>query len=580
MTKQEELLKFLVENNFIEFEQLKKVVKDARVDNKDIEEELLAKKVVNQEELVRIKARIYSLEYADLTEMEISEDVLNVISENVSENYKVICFGKEDKMIKVGMVDPENFKAIEAVDFLAKESGFRTQYHLISDRSFKIAFAKYKPIGKELSSALKVKAEEESLLEIKEDEGGADLEEITKGAPVAKIVSVIIRHAVEGGASDIHVEPLRDESRVRYRIDGILHTSLVLPINIHNAIIARIKVMARLKLDETRIPQDGRIHLTVDNRAIDFRVSILPLVGTEKVVLRILDTTGGAPKLETLGYKGEQLRKIKESLTKSNGLILITGPTGSGKSTTLFALLDLLNKDGVNISTLEDPVEYQIKGANQSQIRPEVGYTFASGLRSFLRQDPDIIMVGEIRDQETAELSIHASLTGHLVLSTLHTNSAPGAITRMIDMGLEPFLLGSTLNIIIAQRLVRKICPDCKEEITLPENYLEDIRKTIEKIGLDVVKKQIKDFDIKKMKFYKGKGCSHCGNIGYAGRLAISEVLVLEDKIKELVIGGKSNISLDEIRATQDYLTLKQDGVIRALEGATTFEEIIRVMED
>lgn len=580
MNRQEELLKFLVENNFIEFEQLKKLVKDARVDNKEIEEMLLTKKVINEEELTRIKAKIYGLEYADLTEMEIPEDVLNVISENVADNYKVICFGKEDKGIKVGMVDPENFKAIEAVDFLAKESSLRSQYHLISDHSFKIAFAKYKPIGKELSSALKVKAEEESLLDIKEEEGTADLEEITKGAPVAKIVSVIIRHAVEGGASDIHVEPLRDESRVRYRIDGILHTSLVLPINIHNAIIARIKVMSRLKLDETRIPQDGRIHLTVDNRAIDFRVSILPLVGTEKVVLRILDTTGGAPKLETLGYKGDQLKKIKESLTKSNGLILITGPTGSGKSTTLFALLDMLNKDGVNISTLEDPVEYQIKGANQSQIRPEVGYTFASGLRSFLRQDPDIIMVGEIRDQETAELSIHASLTGHLVLSTLHTNSAPGAITRMIDMGLEPFLLGSTLNIIIAQRLVRKVCPDCKEEMELPENYLGDVKKTVEKIGLDYVKNNIKDFDINKMKFYRGKGCSHCGNIGYSGRLAISEVLVMEDPIKKLVSEGKSNISLDEIRATQNYVTLKQDGVMRVLEGATTYEEVIRVMED
>jgi len=580
MTKQEELLKFLVENNFIEFEQLKKLVKEARVDNKEIEEMLLAKKVINDEELTRIKAKIYSLEYANLTEMEIAEDVLNVISENVAENYKVICFGKEDKSIKVGMVDPENFKAIEAVDFLAKESSLRSQYHLISEHSFKIAFAKYKPIGKELSSALKVKAEEESLLDIKEEEGSADLEEITKGAPVAKIVSVIIRHAVEGGASDIHVEPLRDESRVRYRIDGILHTSLVLPINIHNAIIARIKVMSRLKLDETRIPQDGRIHLTVDNRAIDFRVSILPLVGTEKAVLRILDTTGGAPKLEVLGYKGDQLKKIKESLTKSNGLILITGPTGSGKSTTLFALLDMLNKDGVNISTLEDPVEYQIKGANQSQIRPEVGYTFASGLRSFLRQDPDIIMVGEIRDQETAELSIHASLTGHLVLSTLHTNSAPGAITRMIDMGLEPFLLGSTLNIIIAQRLVRKICPDCKEEMELPENYIKDVQELIEKIGLDYVKKNIKDFDINKLKFYRGKGCSHCGNIGYSGRLAISEVLVMEDTIKRLVTEGKSNISLEEIRATQTYLNLKQDGVMRVLEGATTYEEVIRVMED
>lgn len=581
MTKQEELLKFLVENNFIEFEQLKKVVNEARGDNKDIEGVLLSKKVITPEELTRIKAKIYNLEYADLSEMEISEDVLNVISENVSENYQVICFGKEDKAIKVGLVDPENFKAIEAVDFLAKESGFRSQYYLISEKSFKLSFAKYKPIGKELSSALKDKAEEESLIELKiEEDGGANLEEITKGAPVAKIVSVIIRHAVEGGASDIHIEPLKKESRVRYRIDGILHTSLVLPINIHNAIIARIKVMARLKLDETRIPQDGRIHLTVDNRGIDFRISILPLVGTEKAVLRILDTTGGAPKLESLGYKGVQLEKIKKSLGKTGGLILITGPTGSGKSTTLFSLLDMLNKDGVNISTLEDPVEYQIKGVNQSQIRPEVGYTFVSGLRSFLRQDPDIIMVGEIRDEETAELAIHASLTGHLVLSTLHTNSAPGAIARMIDMGLEPFLLGTTLNIIIAQRLVRKICPECKEEIKLPENYLADVKRIIKDIGIDLVKEYVKGFDENNLKFYKGKGCSRCGNIGYSGRLSISEVLVLEDKLEKAVIEGKTNLTLEEIKATQSYVTVKQDGIMRVLEGLTTFEEIMRVMED
>jgi type IV pilus assembly protein PilB len=582
MTKQEELLKYLVENNFIEFEQLKKLVRESQSENKSIEDMLLARKVVSNEEMVRIKAKVYGLEYADLSEMDIPEDVLNVISENVAENYQVICFGKEEKVINVGLVDPENFKAIEAVDFLAKESGFRVQYHLISEHSFKIAFAKYKPIGKELSSALKVKAEEESMLELKaeEDEAGGNLEEITKGAPVAKIVSVIIRHAVEGGASDIHIEPMKDESRVRYRIDGVLHTSLVLPINIHNAIIARIKVMSRLKLDETRIPQDGRIRMMVDNRPIDFRISILPLVGTEKAVLRILDTTGGAPKLESLGYKGVQLKKIKDSLGKTGGLILITGPTGSGKSTTLFSILDMLNKDGVNISTLEDPVEYQIKGVNQSQIRPEVGYTFVSGLRSFLRQDPDIIMVGEIRDEETAELAIHASLTGHLVLSTLHTNSAPGAITRMVDMGLEPFLLGTTLNIVIAQRLVRKICPDCKEKIDLPENYLEDVKKTIDQIGVDYLKEHIKDFDENNLEFYRGKGCSHCGNVGYAGRLAISEVLVLEDDLEKKVISGETNLGLEDIKATQSYVTIKQDGVMRVLEGLTTFEEVMRVMED
>ena len=579
MAKQKEILRHLIENQMLTQEQLSEFQEKAKADKKNIEEILVNKKVISLENLSKLKAALYNLPYENLREENISNDAVNIIPYEVAENYKIICFSKQGREIKVGIVDPDNFKAVEAMDFLAKGNGLKVEYFFISENSFREAVKKYKSVSEELSLALESKTKEGNLVKAKVDEK-IDLEEITKSAPVAKIVSVIIRHAVEGGASDIHVEPLHSESRVRYRIDGILHTSLVLPRNVHNAIIARVKVMANLKIDETRIPQDGRISLVVDEKAIDFRVSILPLVGSEKVVMRILDTTKGAPSLIDLGFQGVQLNVVENNLKKTEGLLLVTGPTGSGKSTTLFSMLDILNREGVNISTLEDPVEYKMKGVNQSQVRPEIGYTFSAGLRSFLRQDPDVIMVGEIRDEETAELAIHAALTGHMVLSTLHTNSAVGAIPRMIDMHVEPFLLGSTMHTVIAQRLARKICPHCKEEFKIPEDVLSEVREVIRDIGEEYINQVIKGFSSKKLTFCHGKGCPRCGNKGYSGRVSVIEVLDINKKLKRLIFDGNRDLNVEQVKSTQKFITIKQDGILKVLQGITTMEEILRVMKD
>ncbi len=579
MSRQDELLKLVIKAKSVNEKRTEDINK-AVAAGKALENVLLDFKVVEPEELVGFKAKIIGLPYENLAEKKISETTLNVIPIEVSENYKIICFFKDQRKIDVGIVDLDNFKATEAVNFLAKKENLRANFYLISEASFYTALKQYKSLTEEISSALQRRAEEETE-ELgktkKEEEERSD--EVIKSAPVAKIVNVIIRHAVDGHASDIHIEPLQKETRVRYRIDGILQTSLVLPKDIHSAIVSRIKVMANLKLDETRLPQDGRLRLTISGRNIDFRVSIIPLVGEEKVVMRILDVSRGAPGLEELGFLGPSLAIIQENIQKTEGMLLVTGPTGSGKSTTLFSIINQLNKEGVNISTLEDPVEYFVQGVNQSQIRPEIGFNFASGLRSLLRQDPNVIMVGEIRDDETAELAVHSGLTGHFVLSTLHTNDAIGAIPRLIDMKVEPFLLASTLNTVIAQRLVRKICEHCKKEIVLPEEMKESIRTEIKEIPEKTIKAVIPDFDFEKIKFYKGAGCSHCANLGYSGRICVAEVVDVNDKLKDMIVERK-NIKLNDILENQNFLTIKQDGIIKVLLGMTTYEEILRVMSD
>ena len=577
--KNKDILDILAEKEIITKEEAVELREESAKEKILIEDLLERKKIIDAEGVTKIEAEFHGFPYKNLIDKELSEDALQTIPNEVAQNYKIICFAKENKKIKVGIVDADNFKAIEAVDFLAKRGGYLAEYFLISRKSFNFSFKKYKILSKELTSALKSKEEDEEEEQKKESESD-DLEEVTKSAPVAKIVSVIIRHAVEGKASDIHIEPLDKETRIRYRIDGILHTSLVLPQNIHKAIVARVKVMANLKLDETRIPQDGRINMLIDDKEYDFRVSILPLTGSEKVVMRILDTNKGAPKLVDLGFQGHALKVIEEGIKKTEGLLLVTGPTGSGKSTTLFSILSKLNKEGINISTLEDPVEYRLPGANQSQVRPEIGYTFSSGLRSFLRQDPDIIMVGEVRDVETAELSIHASMTGHFVLSTVHTISAVGAITRLIDMGVEPFLVGTTIRIIISQRLARKICENCREEIKMTKEAESDLKRELEKIPEDYVKDIIPDFDINKARMYKGMGCVKCGNTGYKGRIAISEVINTNKKMQEQIQDGKKYFSTEEIRANQKYITIGEDGLIKIIQGKTTMEEVLRVTQD
>ncbi|MEK7097657.1 MAG: GspE/PulE family protein [Patescibacteria group bacterium] len=580
MIKQEEILNLLVKNAKIAPDQLKQV-RAQMAKGISLESVLSEMEIIDVEDLVKLRAKAAGLLYKNLLGEKIDPSVLNVIPVGVSENYKIVCFNKTGKKIKIGLVDNDDFKAIEAVNFLAKKDGLRAEFHLISELSFNTAIKQYKTLSEEITSALKTKESEDAQeVEKRKKEEGGQLEEITKSAPVAKIVSVIIYHAVEGRASDIHIEPLQKETRVRYRIDGILKTSLVLPKNIHSAIVARIKVMTSLKLDETRLPQDGRLRLNIEGKNVDFRVSILPLMDEEKVVMRILDTTRGAPELEELGFIGPGLEIIQRNIQKTEGMFLVTGPTGSGKSTTLFSIINRMNKEGVNISTLEDPVEYFIQGVNQSQVRPEIGFTFASGLRTLLRQDPNVVMVGEIRDNETAELAIHAGLTGHFVLSTLHTNDAIGAIPRLVDMKVEPFLLGSTLNTIVAQRLARKICEHCKTETELPAETAETVRNEIGQIPEKTIRKILPDFDINNLKFYKGKGCARCGNLGYSGRVSIAEVIDINDRLKDIIIDGKRIMKMDDVKDSQEFITLRQDGLIKVLLGSTTMEEVLRVIYD
>jgi type IV pilus assembly protein PilB len=541
-----------------------------------LESDLIKTKKISDEDIAKAKADIFGLKYAIIGDQKIAHDVLNTFPKDLSENYKMVIFNKDNNNIKVALVDPLNLKAREAAEFIARGKDLKIDYFVCSENGFKKTVQQYGSLKSEVGEALKVA--EGRFTEEGEDKSGEKMENVIKSAPISKMVSVILKHAVESRASDVHIEPTTGESRVRYRIDGKLHISLVLPKYIHAAIISRIKVMSNLKIDETRVPQDGRIRLNISGKNVDFRVSTLPLYSQEKVVMRILDTSGGVSSWEELGFEGKNLDLMHENIDKPHGLFLVTGPTGSGKSTTLYAALQMLNKEHVNIVTLEDPVEYYLNGINQSQVRPEVKFTFASGLRSILRQDPDIIMVGEIRDAETAELAIHASLTGHFVLSTLHTNDAFGAIPRLTDMKIEPFLLASTLNVVIAQRLVRTICSECKEEIKMPESMSAQVKEIYKSISEKSLPKELREFD--KIKIYKGKGCSRCEKTGYKGRMAIVEVLNVNDEIKNIVYTGENVDKVKDVFKKEGMLTLKQDGLIKALEGRTTVEEILTVTKD
>jgi len=428
------------------------------------DEEVLSGLGIDHEVLAKARAELSGTVYQDLREVEIPREVVSIVPRHVAEANGAIAYEIKGNELWIGLTDPTNFQAVQALDFLAQSQGKTARFASISSDSFVAALDRYEVLESEVARSLelaKTKFEEAEKAPILKE--GEKIEEVVKGAPVSQMVATIMRYAVDQGASDIHVEPHGKETRVRYRIDGVLRTVLTLPTYVHSAIVSRVKVLSNLKLDETRIPQDGRITQTFDGKTIDFRVSTLPVVDNEKVVMRILDTSVGIPTLEQLGFRAEHVEFIGKQIKLPHGLLLISGPTGSGKSTTLYTALNMLNSEGLNIVTLEDPVEYYVKGVNQSQTRPEIGYTFASGLRSLLRQDPNVIMVGEIRDKETAELAVHAGLTGHLIFSTIHTNDALGVVPRLIDLGVEPFLLAATLNAAVAQRLARRLCPNCKE---------------------------------------------------------------------------------------------------------------------
>lgn len=533
---------------------------------------VLSKHIVDEEDWTRLLGDVWGIPYKDLTGLIIPPSILQAITESASKNYRMVTFERSGKDLSVGLVNPNDVAALDVLEFLSNEHGWRMRYFIISEASFQAAIRQYHTLSKEIESVLTQAEEKFADIVTGEQE---EVDEVMKRAPVAKIVSVIIQHAVEGKASDIHIEPLMRESRVRYRIDGVLHISLLLPKYIHNAVVSRIKVLSNLKLDETRLPQDGRIRLNVEGRDVDLRISVLPLADGEKVVMRVLDASVTPPTLSDLGFREETKATVEKSIKRPHGLFLVTGPTGSGKSTTLFAVMNLLNREGVNIITLEDPIEYYVKGVNQSQVRPEIGYTFASGLRSILRQDPDVVMVGEIRDNETAELSIHAGLTGHYVLSTLHTNDALGAVPRMLDMKVEPFLLVSTLDTIIAQRLVRRLCPDCQAAVEYPEKILTMMSDEFDSLPL-ALRPKIDEG----AKLYHSVGCSKCSNTGYRGRLAIAEAIAMTPQMQQVVMGGNKPEEVNTELRRQNFFNMRQDGMLKVLQGLTSIEEVIRVTTD
>lgn len=573
---QQQLIKILISENLITQELASDIQKKA-VDRKITPEEVIeSDHLISSDSLTEIKSKLLKVPLADLGGVKIPQNILNFIPREVAENYKMIPFEKKGNQLSVGLVNPQNFKAIEAVEFLAQKDHLKVKIFIVSPNVFRSVIHQYQGLGDEVEKVLEG-LDEKGLLTKPGEKDLKEMERVIKSAPVSKMVLVIIRHAIDGKASDIHIEPSIKETTVRYRIDGILRTSLVLPKYIHSAIVARIKVLANLKLDESRKPQDGRIRLTIEGRDIDFRVSTLPLFEGEKVVLRILDTSASVPRLDQLGFNKAYIELIQEAIKQPHGLILLTGPTGSGKTTTLYTILTMLNSDGINIVTLEDPIEYYIKGVNQSQINTNVGYTFASGLRSILRQDPNIIMIGEIRDKETTELIIHAGLTGHMILSTLHTNDAIGAIPRLIDLGAEPFLLSSVINIVIAQRLARKICPDCKHEIEPPLALLKRVKEQIATIPDKYF--VAANIDKNHLKFMKGKGCAHCGNLGYQGRVAVAEVIVVTPEIRK-IINDRTNITeISKLLVKQNFISLTQDCLLKAMAGVTTLDEVVRVSQ-
>lgn len=531
----------------------------------------------------RKRAETLKLPFVDEAPKRIERSVIGYIPEDTATRYRMAVYAKDGETLRVAMADPEDFEALNILRFLAEKEQKSIEIALASDRVITEMLKQYTGTDRALKEAiLSLKDESQTGVSFDENilgEPKREDQEVVQDAPIARLVESIVKHAIDARASDIHIEPTEEEYRVRFRVDGILHSSLVFPVSIGKAVVARIKILSNLKIDEKRKPQDGRFRAEHEGEEVDLRISTLPVVNGEKVVIRILDKKDNIVDFVEMGLWGTTGELLRRKIDDPYGIILMTGPTGSGKSTTLYAFLQILNQDERNIITLEDPVEYSIEGINQSQVKPEIGYTFANGLRSILRQDPNVIMVGEIRDGETAELAIHSALTGHLVLSTLHTNSAIGAIPRFIDMGIEPFLISSAMQVVAAQRLVRRICPECVEEMpTTPaiDRYLE---KVIESVRPEELAKY--GYDPKTgRRLYRGKGCDACGNTGYKGRIAIYEALEVTEEVKRIIVDDHANeAKLLEESKRQRMVMMRIDGILKALRGITTLTEVERVTE-
>ena len=556
----------LFKQGLLTHEQLSMLKLESINSGQSVDRILIEHNLVPLDKLTQAKSQILNVPFVKVEGRAIPADVLNLIPEPAAKRYKLIPFEKTKDELYVAMEDPLD---IQVIQFVEKRSGMRVKAFLaLGDDILKAISEQYQQnLTTDVTSALKEVAAAKVEGEVSKEA------EIIREAPVSNIINQLLEYALKTRASDIHIEPQEDRTRVRYRIDGILQEKILLPKGVHDALISRVKILSTLKIDEKRLPQDGRFTFTFGQATVDLRISTIPTVFGEKVVMRLLPKSSGAPTLMELGLRGVSLKALDSQLLRTHGIILICGPTGSGKTTTLYSILSKISTTRVNILTIEDPVEYQIPGVNQVQVNVQVGLTFASALRSFLRQDPNIIMVGEIRDVETADLAIQAALTGHQVFSTVHTNSASGSPPRLLDVGVEPFLLTSALNAVVGQRVVRKICMRCKTDFNAPAEVLENVKQVLGKI-LPV------SLTAQGLKLYKGAGCQFCGNTGYLGRVGIYEVLVMTQAIAKLVLEHASSAAIEEEAISSGMVTMKQDGYMKVLEGITTMEEVLRVAQD
>lgn len=566
------IIDLLVAKGILNEADARRVKEEVRSTKQDIETVLIDHRVP-EKDILETKSELLGVPVKLLEGAKVGFDTLRYIPEESARHYQMVPITMEEGVLEVGMTAPENLEAREALQFISSNLNIPFKIFLISRSDFNAVMKEYQGLGNEMSKALgeleSALREETAVTPRKATEEPPDTGE---DAPITKMVAVILRHAVEGKASDVHIEPSQDRLRVRFRVDGVLYTSIFLPMTTHEAVITRIKIMTNLKIDEKRKPQDGRFRAKIDKRDVDFRVSTFPTYYGEKVVMRILDPNIGVRTFEELGITGRNFDVIQGGLKKPFGMILITGPTGSGKSTTLYAMMKILNDDKRNIVSLEDPIEYYLDGINQSQVRPEIGYTFASGLRSILRQDPDVIMVGEIRDKETAQLAVHAALTGHLVLSTLHTNNAIGVIPRLIDMGVDPFLIPSTLIIAMAQRLPRTLCEESRKEIPVIGNLKERLTKEIENMPENVRKNMKLPSAI-----YEALPSSSCPK-GTRGRVGVFEILYMTPELEKIILTTPNEAAIAAEAARQNMISMRQDGIIKVFNGKMGLEELFEVI--
>ncbi len=576
-----ELKEFIIDSGLVAKKDIDAAAEEAQTKGQSIGDVLVSRGALTEDALRRIQAYVLGIPFVNLKEYRVPADILALIPEPIARTHNIIAFKRSDDSLEVAMLDVEDLASIDSV---RKKTGLKILPRLTDTESIKGALLQYqKSLKDEFGDIISTEAEKiHASAENNRDLSSDDLKKMAEDLPIVRIVDTLLRHAIVQGASDIHIEPMETEVLVRYRIDGILHDAMTLPKTAAAGIVARIKVLSNLKLDEKRLPQDGRFKMETEADRVSFRVSILPTFFGEKTVMRLLRETGEGFTLEVLGLHGENMERIHAALKQTTGIILMSGPTGSGKTTTLYTMLDILNQPDVNISTIEDPIEYQMKRVNQTQVNPTIGFTFANGLRSLVRQDPDIIMVGEIRDGETASLAINAALTGHLVLSTIHTNSAAGAIPRLIDMGVEPFLLTSTVRVVVGQRLVRKLSEN-KEEYAIDATTRAKIASDAD---FEAAFKALKDeklvkegFSLEEVHFYRPVSSSESED-GYKSRIGIHEVLAVSPAIREIILHTSTSDALEEQAEKEGMLTMLQDGLYKAARGITSIEEVLRTVSE